>query len=164
MSTWESNHLAHYGISGQKWGIRRFQNEDGSLTEAGKDRYYVDKNYKQEYSLDSEESRKIIDKHMKEKGIGKDLSPELKDSYFDMCIDWYQHDKKVQKYLDEVGKELTKDLNARYDRKKNPVEYEEAVIRYTKANYDVSWKVVETMYEEVLKAAGKYVEHACSFM
>lgn len=32
--------LEHYGIPGQKWGIRRYQNEDGSLTEAGKKHYY----------------------------------------------------------------------------------------------------------------------------
>lgn len=31
--------LAHHGIKGQKWGIRRFQNEDGTLTELGKKRY-----------------------------------------------------------------------------------------------------------------------------
>lgn len=30
--------LIHFGIKGQKWGIRRFQNEDGSLTEAGRAR------------------------------------------------------------------------------------------------------------------------------
>lgn len=31
--------LIHYGISGQKWGLRRFQNEDRTLTEEGKARY-----------------------------------------------------------------------------------------------------------------------------
>lgn len=31
--------LYHYGISGMKWGIRRFQNRDGSLTKAGMRRY-----------------------------------------------------------------------------------------------------------------------------
>ena len=31
--------LAHHGIKKQRWGIRRWQNEDGSLTEAGKRRY-----------------------------------------------------------------------------------------------------------------------------
>ena len=31
--------LCHYGIKGMKWGVRRFQNEDGSLTAQGKKRY-----------------------------------------------------------------------------------------------------------------------------
>lgn len=31
--------LYHYGIKNQKWGVRRFQNEDGSLTKAGQKRY-----------------------------------------------------------------------------------------------------------------------------
>ena len=31
--------IAHHGIKGQKWGVRRFQNADGSLTKAGKERY-----------------------------------------------------------------------------------------------------------------------------
>ena len=35
----KSNELYHHGIRGQKWGIRRFQNPDGTLTEAGRKRY-----------------------------------------------------------------------------------------------------------------------------
>lgn len=31
--------LKHYGILGMKWGVRRYQNSDGTLTEAGKKRY-----------------------------------------------------------------------------------------------------------------------------
>lgn len=38
-----NNDLYHHGIKDQKWGIRRFQNEDGSLTEAGRERYGISK-------------------------------------------------------------------------------------------------------------------------
>ena len=41
---WEYNYvpdsyeLYHHGIKGMKWGVRRYQNEDGTLTNAGKKR------------------------------------------------------------------------------------------------------------------------------
>jgi hypothetical protein len=34
-----SNYLIHHGIKGQKWGDRRYQNEDGSWTQEGRIRY-----------------------------------------------------------------------------------------------------------------------------
>ena len=34
-----NNDLRHHGIKGMKWGVRRYQNKDGSLTPAGKKRY-----------------------------------------------------------------------------------------------------------------------------
>ena len=36
------NHLEHHGIIGMKWGVRRYQNKDGTLTNAGKKRYSTD--------------------------------------------------------------------------------------------------------------------------
>ena len=39
---WSYNHsseLYHFGIKGMQWGVRRYQNNDGSLTSAGKKRY-----------------------------------------------------------------------------------------------------------------------------
>lgn len=35
-----SDELYHHGIKGMKWGVRRFQKNDGTLTSAGKKRYF----------------------------------------------------------------------------------------------------------------------------
>lgn len=42
----EELYLEHHGILGQKWGLRRFQNPDGSYTNAGMKRYSARENYK----------------------------------------------------------------------------------------------------------------------
>ena len=41
-----SDFLSHYGILGQKWGQRRWQNADGTFNEAGKERYFSKKSEK----------------------------------------------------------------------------------------------------------------------
>lgn len=40
-----STELYHYGVKGQKWGIRRYQNSDGTLTAEGKQRYGTVENF-----------------------------------------------------------------------------------------------------------------------
>lgn len=39
MENYTNNELYHWGIRGMKWGVRRYQNADGTLTAAGKKRY-----------------------------------------------------------------------------------------------------------------------------
>lgn len=43
-----SDYLAHHGVKGQKWGQRRYQNEDGTLTPEGRTRYGRGKNASKE--------------------------------------------------------------------------------------------------------------------
>ena len=63
--------LMHYGVKGQKWDIRRYQNEDGTLTPEGRARYGVgdgiSRNGKQQ---------KILNK-----GYQSDLSRSLQEGY-----------------------------------------------------------------------------------
>lgn len=51
-------YLEHHGIKGQRWGVRRYQSEDGTLTTAGKKRYGI-----------VGESNKVMDKLKKTNGI-----------------------------------------------------------------------------------------------
>lgn len=72
--------LSHHGIKGQRWGIRRFRNRDGTLKEAGKRRYNSDKkksthrlNLEQKYinsGLSKDDAEREADKKIKiEKGL-----------------------------------------------------------------------------------------------
>lgn len=75
--------LYHHGILGQRWGVRRFQNADGSLTSAGRKRVSkLENKYSKLTGTDlkkkksgEEESRMITAKSKKAKSI-KDLSTE----------------------------------------------------------------------------------------
>lgn len=73
--------LYHYGILGMKWGIRRFQNKDGSLTEAGRKRYN---------KLSFEYENKIGDSDFRSL---KDLSPLQRKTY-----------DKVAEFIREIDK------------------------------------------------------------
>lgn len=55
-----SNELYHHGIKGQKWGVRRFQNKDGSLTSAGKKRYAVSGNIKSKKAIPYETTKYYV--------------------------------------------------------------------------------------------------------
>ena len=63
-----SNELYHHGIRGQKWGVRRFQNEDGSLTPRGEKRYGPEGTSSSKYKADAARQKGIDErKQSKEK-------------------------------------------------------------------------------------------------
>ncbi len=43
MVRYSNDELIHHGVKGMKWGVRRYQNEDGTLTEKGKKHYQIAK-------------------------------------------------------------------------------------------------------------------------
>lgn len=62
--------LYHYGIKGQKWGVRRFQNADGTLTPAGRrrleraDQRWVNRNSERIYNRTYRRSRRQLNSYV----------------------------------------------------------------------------------------------------
>jgi hypothetical protein len=80
--------LAHHGILGQKWGVRRYQNADGSYTAAGKKRY--------DREL-SENSKKKKDNRLPEEAVGD-------------ADRWVESDRKGEKQALEQARNMTNSL------------------------------------------------------
>ena len=66
--------MYHHGIKGQRWGVRRYQNPDGTLTDAGRKKYLKDWN---KYA----DTAKGYHKVQKKYGIDKIDVPKAADSY-----------------------------------------------------------------------------------
>ena len=63
-------YLCHHGILGMKWGVRRYQNPDGSLTDAGRQRYSVGA----DGIMANREQYKTDNKKIKANGIAKEYN------------------------------------------------------------------------------------------
>lgn len=85
--------LYHWGIKGMRWGVRRYQNEDGTLTPAGKRRQRrEDDMYRQAKSNVANDYARQGNKYQKENGevlsrkIAKDDDPEARKARIDADI------------------------------------------------------------------------------
>lgn len=90
----ENRELTHWGIKGQKWGVRRYQNADGSLTPAGKKRYDRDI---QENNAKKKDNRIVIDGPDANRWVREDISRSKKtvDSMSDMNRELESINRKV---------------------------------------------------------------------
>lgn len=101
------NELRHFGILGQKWGIRKYQNKDGTLTDAGKARYYSKKEFDDDAQKLSENSKTEI-ANLQNKGQKLvDAADSLYESYgkaFDNMV-----------FSDDDKKKIWKKIHDEYD-------------------------------------------------
>jgi len=58
-------YLVHHGILGQKWGVRRYQNFDGSYTRAGLKRYAASKEKYDKAKVEYKEAKKVAERMRK---------------------------------------------------------------------------------------------------
>lgn len=135
------NELYHWGILGMKWGVRRYQNKDGTLTEAGKKRYYnADGSFtdagKKHLQRDASE---VFSNENARKQKGAALYKE---------VDSNEYIKKAAErmYADEIY------LNESYREVKKDPSNQKAVDEYRRA-YDIYQNNVESLSKEIL---GKY--------
>lgn len=100
--------LEHHGILGMKWGVRRFQNKDGSLTAAGRKRYGVGEKMDTDIKGDSAVTKRV------KKAYNEMSDSDFKNKY---GITKEKYRKRVNKYGDpykkspaaKIGRALEKD-------------------------------------------------------
>lgn len=99
------NELIHYGIRGQKWGVRRFQNPDGTLTDAGKKRYNVSSMDVSAKRIERDHRSGKIDADKLLKSGAKKLSDEDLERYAYTAANGYQYEKgDTKRLLDRMAR------------------------------------------------------------
>ena len=115
-----SDYLAHHGIKNQKWGQRRFQNYDGSLTSEGRKRYGVgesnlSKREKKQAEKAKAKAAKVRAKANSKKKADAQKVAEQKQKRMEYLRD---HPEKIYKYRKELTQDDVTDImqKVKFDR------------------------------------------------
>lgn len=135
----QEEELMHYGILGMKWGVRRYQRPDGSLTNAGKKRYNSEIE-----SLKAEKAK--VDKVHKNLNAAKRMQARK---------DKLEADIEAQKKQNEEDRENLKggEKKAEHDAKKAEREARREEHKAEKAEEKAKSKTASEMSDEELNAA-----------
>ena len=120
----DSNTLMHYGIKGMKWGVRRYQNKDGSLTPLGKSRYQQEvervqnkhsasgyRKSAKSYDDERKASQKVGYKQWAKNNYLDDLSDSDKKTEFDNYMEELSESARVDRYFADHTDLLRKKLS-----------------------------------------------------
>lgn len=111
-----SNELYHHGVIGMHWGIRRYQNKDGSLTSAGKQHYTKHPN-----SLNRKLKKQIRQERKRQYGSGNqwiqtnDIGPKSKKAVEKQLRDQERITKAAEKDIDRIEKKYQNDPDRMQD-------------------------------------------------
>lgn len=115
--------LCHYGIKGQKWGVRRFQNSDGSYTSEGKRRAQQQEKKDPVKEMKDEDLRKAINRlslENKYKDLTKKPTPPSKLESTKKAVDATSELVNLAKKMDQDIRNATKkermDLSKKTDK------------------------------------------------
>ena len=124
-----NDELYHHGIKGQRWGVRRFQNADGSLKPAGEKRY--GSGTKKDYKNDKRESRKkFID------DLGKLKDKNDIEAVTKLAAEYDNRNKKIKDTYASEKKEAINEYSKVMDSYNRDMKKADEVWKQAQAKYD----------------------------